>query len=199
MFLSAPRNTTVHSPLGCKERRRAAIYDNVPRCTVSKTFIISFAICCLAVAERSSGTCECVVVLQGAAHAGHRRQLPAFVRAGDQRTAQPHRVSGSLARDGSGRMRLSRHRRLIKIELLQRLQPGQLGVANAVFNGCAGTSRLRLPHHPSQREKTERLIAFRSHWGFHSEFCNPARVNEDTTRETAILIRVRGVAVVASN
>jgi transposase len=29
-----------------------------------------------------------------------------------------------------------------------------------------------------QREETERLIAFRSHWGFESEFCNPARGNE---------------------
>ena len=29
-----------------------------------------------------------------------------------------------------------------------------------------------------QREETERLIAFRSHWGFQTEFCNPARGNE---------------------
>jgi len=29
-----------------------------------------------------------------------------------------------------------------------------------------------------QREETERLIAFRSHWGFQSEFCNLARGNE---------------------
>jgi hypothetical protein len=29
-----------------------------------------------------------------------------------------------------------------------------------------------------RREETERLIAFRSHWGFQSEFCNPARGNE---------------------
>lgn len=29
-----------------------------------------------------------------------------------------------------------------------------------------------------QREETERLIAFRSHWGFETEFCNPARGNE---------------------
>jgi hypothetical protein len=29
-----------------------------------------------------------------------------------------------------------------------------------------------------QREQTERLIAFRSHWGFESEFCNRARGNE---------------------
>src|SRR5208282_4914496 len=28
-----------------------------------------------------------------------------------------------------------------------------------------------------QREETERLIAFRSHWGFQTEFCNPARGN----------------------
>jgi len=29
-----------------------------------------------------------------------------------------------------------------------------------------------------QREETERIIAFRSHWGFRSEYCNPARGNE---------------------
>ncbi len=29
-----------------------------------------------------------------------------------------------------------------------------------------------------QREETERLIAFRSHWGFEAQFCNPARGNE---------------------
>jgi transposase len=29
-----------------------------------------------------------------------------------------------------------------------------------------------------QREETERLIAFRAHWGFRTEFCNPARGNE---------------------
>lgn len=29
-----------------------------------------------------------------------------------------------------------------------------------------------------QREETTRFIAFRSHWGFQSEFCNPARGNE---------------------
>lgn len=29
-----------------------------------------------------------------------------------------------------------------------------------------------------QREETERLIAFRSHWGFEAEFCNPGRGNE---------------------
>ena len=29
-----------------------------------------------------------------------------------------------------------------------------------------------------QRVETERLIAFRSHWGFATEFCNPARGNE---------------------
>ena len=29
-----------------------------------------------------------------------------------------------------------------------------------------------------QREETERLIAFRSHWGFRTQFCNPARGNE---------------------
>jgi transposase len=29
-----------------------------------------------------------------------------------------------------------------------------------------------------QREETDRLIAFRSHWGFQTEFCNPGRGNE---------------------
>jgi len=29
-----------------------------------------------------------------------------------------------------------------------------------------------------QREESERFIAFRSHWGFETEFCNPARGNE---------------------
>ena len=29
-----------------------------------------------------------------------------------------------------------------------------------------------------QRVETERVIAFRSHWGFQSEYCNPARGNE---------------------
>ncbi len=29
-----------------------------------------------------------------------------------------------------------------------------------------------------QREETERVIAFRSHWGFRSEYCNPASGNE---------------------
>jgi len=29
-----------------------------------------------------------------------------------------------------------------------------------------------------RREETERMIAFRSHWGFSSEYCNPARGNE---------------------
>lgn len=29
-----------------------------------------------------------------------------------------------------------------------------------------------------QREETDRLIAFRSHWGFQTEFCNPARERE---------------------
>lgn len=30
----------------------------------------------------------------------------------------------------------------------------------------------------SQREETARFIAFRSHWGYEAEFCNPARGNE---------------------
>jgi hypothetical protein len=30
----------------------------------------------------------------------------------------------------------------------------------------------------SQREETARFIAFRSHWGYQAEFCNPARGNE---------------------
>lgn len=29
-----------------------------------------------------------------------------------------------------------------------------------------------------EREQTERFIAFRSHWGFEAQFCNPARGNE---------------------
>ena len=29
-----------------------------------------------------------------------------------------------------------------------------------------------------QREETERVIAFRSHWGYKSEYCNPASGNE---------------------
>lgn len=29
-----------------------------------------------------------------------------------------------------------------------------------------------------QREETARMLAFRSHWGFQSEYCNPARGNE---------------------
>jgi regulator of replication initiation timing len=29
-----------------------------------------------------------------------------------------------------------------------------------------------------QRIETDRMIAFRSHWGFHSEYCNPAKGNE---------------------
>ena len=29
-----------------------------------------------------------------------------------------------------------------------------------------------------QREETDRLIAFRSQWGFEAQFCNPARGNE---------------------
>jgi transposase len=29
-----------------------------------------------------------------------------------------------------------------------------------------------------QREETARFIAFRSHWGFQAEFCNPGRGNE---------------------
>src|SRR6266516_4216358 len=56
-----------------------------------------------------------------------------------------------------------------------------------------------------QREETERLIAFRSHWGFQTEFCNPARGNEkggvegdvggrgaaDRTRASAAAVRGR--------
>jgi transposase len=29
-----------------------------------------------------------------------------------------------------------------------------------------------------QREETERIVAFRSHWGFQAEYCNPGRGNE---------------------
>src|SRR6516164_6751008 len=37
-----------------------------------------------------------------------------------------------------------------------------------------------------QREETERVIAFRSHWGFRSEYCNPARGNEKGGVENAL-------------
>src|SRR5712691_5780068 len=60
-------------------------------------------------AHASSGTCQCEAVLQGAAHAGHRGQLRAIVGAGDQRTTQSQRGSGSLAGDGSRRTRPPRH------------------------------------------------------------------------------------------
>ena len=29
-----------------------------------------------------------------------------------------------------------------------------------------------------QRVETDRIIAFRSHWGYRSEYCNPAKGNE---------------------
>jgi len=29
-----------------------------------------------------------------------------------------------------------------------------------------------------QRIETDRIIAFRSHWGYQSEYCNPAKGNE---------------------
>jgi len=32
--------------------------------------------------------------------------------------------------------------------------------------------------HGHRREETSRFIAFRSHWRYQSEFCNPARGNE---------------------
>ena len=28
------------------------------------------------------------------------------------------------------------------------------------------------------RSETDRMIAFRSHWGYQSEYCNPAKGNE---------------------
>lgn len=37
-----------------------------------------------------------------------------------------------------------------------------------------------------QREQTERFIAFRSHWGFDSEFCNPSRGNEKGGAESEV-------------
>ena len=33
--------------------------------------------------------------------------------------------------------------------------------------------------HGRQREETQRFVAFRSHWGYEAEFCNPARGNEN--------------------
>src|ERR671923_209289 len=38
-----------------------------------------------------------------------------------------------------------------------------------------------------QREETDRLIAFRSHWGFQTQFCNPAGGNEFPGRRWARL------------
>ncbi|HEY8669661.1 MAG TPA: IS21 family transposase [Terriglobales bacterium] len=40
----------------------------------------------------------------------------------------------------------------------------------------SAVKRILRGHH--RREETERLIEFRSHWGFQTEFCNPARGNE---------------------
>ena len=37
-----------------------------------------------------------------------------------------------------------------------------------------------------QRQQTERFIAFRSHWGFDSEFCNPSRGNEKGGAESEV-------------
>ncbi len=39
-------------------------------------------------------------------------------------------------------------------------------------------SAVRKIVHGRQREETERLIAFRSHWGFQTEFCNPGQGHE---------------------
>ena len=56
-----------------------------------------------------------------------------------------------------------------------------LTISVACSAACATTTwktavkKIRRGH---QREETERLIAFRSHWGFKTEFCNPARGNE---------------------
>src|SRR5205809_8043875 len=41
------------------------------------------------------------------------------------------------------------------------------------IDSIKGVSRLRY-----RREETSRVIAFRSHWGFTSEYCNPASGNE---------------------
>ena len=38
-----------------------------------------------------------------------------------------------------------------------------------------------------QRHQTERFVAFRSHWGFDSEFCNPSRGNEKGGVESEVL------------
>ncbi len=43
----------------------------------------------------------------------------------------------------------------------------------------SGAVRCRLSPGPwPVRTETERIIAFRSHWGYHTEYCNPAKGNE---------------------
>ena len=58
-------------------------------------------------------------------------------------------------------------------------------LAFAYFGGVFGvlrydnlTSAVKKILRGHQREQTERFIAFRSHWGFESEFCNRGRGNE---------------------
>lgn len=58
-------------------------------------------------------------------------------------------------------------------------------MAFAYFEGVFGTLRydnlsaaVKKILRGRQRVETERIIAFRSHWGFRSEYCNPAKGNE---------------------
>jgi transposase len=58
-------------------------------------------------------------------------------------------------------------------------------LAFAYFGGVFGTLRydnmaslVKKILHGRQRIETERIIAFRSHWGYRSEYCNPAKGNE---------------------
>ena len=57
--------------------------------------------------------------------------------------------------------------------------------AFAYFGGVFGTLRydnmtsvVKKILRGRQRVETERMIAFRSHWGFESAYCNPAKGNE---------------------
>src|SRR3984885_1430178 len=49
----------------------------------------------------------------------------------------------------------------------------------AVFSRhCATTSVVKKILRGYQRVETDRIIAFRSHWGYRSEYCNPASGHE---------------------
>ena len=58
-------------------------------------------------------------------------------------------------------------------------------MASPILAACSGpcattimTSAVKKILRGHQREETDRIIAFRSHWGFQSEYCNPASGNE---------------------